>query len=211
MLLISNQTTQTNYVDALTLGPDEFDYLSYSVWNATVAAQAFDLSSAGAWQLGSWGQEVLLPPASGILQRAGGIRFRTNPATPAAPGIVSVWGIKSGGAQWIGGVQLVGTLSSGGGFTPPATSAMLTGIVSGAGAILGGTGFTVVRTALGIYAVTFTTAFAAAPTVLATSAVQNGIIVSVDLVTTTGFRLENVTPGGVAVDQPFNFIAATTV
>lgn len=211
MLLISNQTTQASYVAALSFGPDEFDYISYSVWNETVAAQAFDLSAAGAFQLGDWGTEVLLPPSSGIIQKTGGVRFRTNPATPANPGIVSAWGIKSGGSQWLGGVQLTGTLATTGGFTPPATSTMLTGIVSGAGAILGGTGFTVVRTALGIYAITFTTAFAATPTVLATSAVQNGIIVSVDQVTTTGFRLENVTAGGVSVDQPFNFIAATTV
>jgi hypothetical protein len=101
-------------------------------------------------------------------------------------------------------------LSAGGIATPAVTNRLITGRVSGAGAIISGTGYTPVRTALGIYTITFTTPFAAAPVPVVTSAVQNGIITSIDLIVTTGFRVENVTPGGVSVDQPFTFLVAET-
>ena len=47
MQIISLQTTQANYVNNLTLGPDNFEAISVTIWNASVAMSVFTLGSGG--------------------------------------------------------------------------------------------------------------------------------------------------------------------
>ena len=85
------------------------------------------------------------------------------------------------------------------------------GVVSGAGAIEEGSGFTVVRNATGDYTVTFSPAFADVPTVLlgiGTSATANYVRISSTVaVTASSVRVLGFTFAGVAADAQFHLIA----
>ena len=84
---------------------------------------------------------------------------------------------------------------------------IIRGSFSGAGALVRGTGFTVVRQSLGYYKVTFTTPFAAAPVVVATSEGGGSIIfigsTSVSLVELYSWNLSS----GVYLDSSVHFHA----
>lgn len=85
---------------------------------------------------------------------------------------------------------------------------VVTGIVSGAGAILAGTGFTVNRTGVGVYVVTYTVPFASTPVVVTQKAdftdnFPNGISAQ----SASAFTLNM---GGPA-DHAFNFLATPMV
>lgn len=90
----------------------------------------------------------------------------------------------------------------------------LTGLVNADGTIAGGTGFTVNHSSTGTYAVTFTTAFAAAPTVLVTITEGPGSA-SVGTPGLTNLVAGSVTVNtvdrtGAAANMPFAFIAYAT-
>lgn len=206
---INNLPTQATYVDALTIGPDDFDYINYFVYNAACVAQAFDVGPGGDWQTGNWGPEQLLAPSSGLITKTGGVRFRTSPATPGTVAQIIAYGFKAGNSQWMGGQPLTQTISPSGTVTNGGT--MITGQVSSAGAVTAGTGFTVSRTSAGRYTVTFSTAFAAAPTVVLTLSAGADLIANTSTVTAASFLVVIDTPAGTPTDQAFHFLAATTV
>lgn len=82
------------------------------------------------------------------------------------------------------------------------------GQVSSSGGIVSGTGFTVVRTGLGLYTVTFTPAFLAAPVVLI-GLHQVGFCRTTVLA--ASFMLDMFNTGAAAADIAFDFVAQTMV
>lgn len=93
-----------------------------------------------------------------------------------------------------------------------AKSANLTGQITGTtGAIVAGTGFTAARNSAGNYTITFTTAFAAAPVVMAVVLANQPVVV--DLISTAvgSFVVEFRTAAGVAQDQNFQFLVTPMV
>jgi hypothetical protein len=82
------------------------------------------------------------------------------------------------------------------------------GIIDGTGAIVAGTGFTVVKNAAGDYTVTFTKDFEGIPAVdLTVDQAAGTIMRHVTRPTASTFRARNVTTAGVATDCEFHFIA----
>lgn len=89
---------------------------------------------------------------------------------------------------------------------------ILTGIITSAGAITAGTGFTVAHPGVGQYDLTYTVAYAAAPIVLVT-ALTGPFIGVLNAASGTGgctIFIENSTTGAVA-SQAFNFIVVQTL
>lgn len=76
MLTLPNVATQDKYVDACTLGPvPTTQQIVFVVANAAVYCQIARQLPNGT--IGDWGDEILLTPQSNVVQRAGGIRFRS--------------------------------------------------------------------------------------------------------------------------------------
>lgn len=88
----------------------------------------------------------------------------------------------------------------------------LTGRIASAGTVTAGTGFTVNRSGTGTYDVTFTTAFTAAPTVLANPvAGASNLTATITNVATTGVTINTHTGTGSATNTDFHFVAFATV
>lgn len=83
------------------------------------------------------------------------------------------------------------------------------GRVSGAGAVVSGTGFTAVRNALGSYTVTFTAAFPAVPVVIVTPFGATAVIVTISAIAAGSFTVKTYDAAGAAVDAEFLFWAET--
>jgi len=85
--------------------------------------------------------------------------------------------------------------------------ANITGKVSGAGAIISGTGFTVAHPATGQYTITFTVAFSVAPIVLAMP-LAGAVNELATAPTTTGCSIAVFnTITGAGIDEQFDFVA----
>lgn len=85
--------------------------------------------------------------------------------------------VEDGAAGFGSGTQISGSLSSSGSSTPGGggqVSTIVSGNVSGAGAIVAGSGFTVNRTAVGRYTITFTAAFPTVPFVTVSPIIIGG-------------------------------------
>lgn len=90
--------------------------------------------------------------------------------------------------------------------TPPRC---ITGEVSGAGAIIAGSGFTVSRTGVGRYVITFSPAFSAAPCVVATAIATSGNeTLTLNQPTPTQVQV-NINSGGAPEDTAFEFYVFT--
>jgi hypothetical protein len=92
----------------------------------------------------------------------------------------------------------------------------VTGRVSAAGAIVGGSGFTVVRSATGTYSITFNSALISTPVVLValTDTAAAAHVVSnttFPTPTTTGFGVRTLNTSFVNTDCAFNFLARPTI
>jgi hypothetical protein len=154
----------------------------------------------GVYGTEEWTDETEVPVGAGTIDvGAIGIAFRNDDAT--VPATVSA-SIKLPGRPGI-------TLGASG-IATPATSSMITGQVAATGAITAGSGFTVAAGGAGVYTVTFNTAFATVPTVLAilgptAPAASRFMVVTA---VTTGQVVFATGPG---TNQPFNFVAFTTV
>lgn len=208
-LQINNVATQADYAVDLTLGPDLFEAISVNVWNNSCVSQVFELNADGDYQLGQWSDESLEAANSTfVLQRCGGVRFKTNPAAGSSPARIVAIGIKPGGVQKVGGIQLQGTIAASGNVSPQ--SPVTTGIVAATGAITAGTGFTVVKNGTGDFTVTFTPAFAVTPVVNVNFLANAALVVAfVTNPTAGGFRIIIVNTSSVPVDAAFNFTATT--
>lgn len=159
---IENITTQNDYVPANTFGQGTPMVAGwFIVANAVCSVQL----TTGLHGQPSKQEEVSCPPGIYPIQSnpknpITTIAFRSFVAGTPAQIIGAVFYpadsfIQSGGS-------FDSQISSGGGVTPPGSS-LLTGEISAAGAITQGTGFTVAHPGVGIYDITFTTPFSAAP------------------------------------------------
>jgi hypothetical protein len=150
-----------------------------------------------------WTQDQQSVPGGGVIPpTATGVKFKN--LSSAAPATVSA--IIAQGNEPALALTFAGALAG----------ASLTGIVNANGTIAAGTGFTVNRTGAGVYVVTFTAAFSAAPDVQMTMTDPLGwqvatggfaCIFGATSVTGAGFTAKFITPAGGAFDAPFNFTA----
>ncbi len=83
----------------------------------------------------------------------------------------------------------------------------LRGVVSGAGAILAGQGYTVTRTGVGAYTVTFTSGFADFPTVTVSAQAGVSRVATTTNVSFGSAQVRTFDAAGAAVDAQFHFIA----
>lgn len=202
-------TTQANYVESLTLGPDEFEGIQVAVWNATAVGRFYDLGPTGRTGSGTWGEEAKYAPGTIQARRTGGAQFRTNPDTPSTPALVIMSGWKAGQSVIAGGVQLTGQLSAAGGFVPVGGASVI-GRVSLTGTVLSGTGFAVAHPATGHYVVTFAVALAAIPAVfpaIAGPGSTSCVAATATNVATTGFDVFTYNASFVQTDGDWNFQA----
>jgi hypothetical protein len=173
VLVINNVATTDDYSSALTLDSLHLSRqdvaaggggrLAFTVANASVVARfrpLYDRASAAA----EYGPETLVTPSTGTIDNISGVKYRS--AAVGVPAQIIATLSEPGDVIPSNANPFTGQIAAGGGFTPPGTVTAITGHVSAAGAILAGTGFTVVKGAAGIYTVNFTTAFSAAPLVL---------------------------------------------
>ncbi len=94
------------------------------------------------------------------------------------------------------------------GVATPATTNMVTGIVTGAGAIAAGTGFTVNRTGVGVYVIAFTASQFAATPVCLVNAIDATLTLPTPITRSqNGFTVDMRTAGNAPVDNAFNFSA----
>ncbi|HKQ37897.1 MAG TPA: hypothetical protein VJ063_07450 [Verrucomicrobiae bacterium] len=142
---------------------------------------------------------------------------------PGGPELLSIWGSGAQGFLGIGtgatfpsakldvrGDIRFGTSAQ---YYPPAAEEnlrMIRGVVTAAGTIIVGSGFSVVKGTTGLYSVRFNSAFTAAPAVTATAESQGGLSRSAmtDGVGSTSANIRIViTTTGAVNDAPFHFIA----
>lgn len=196
---LSNVTTSDDYTTGNTLRLPRARRITLQVANAAVVYQ-LDESEEGK---GQWTDEAFLGPSIGSLARfCSGIRFRS--ALAGAPAQVTCELLDEDGADSLG--AFTATVSVAGGVELPGGGAV-TGIVSGAGAIISGSGFSVLRTGTGRYLITFGAAFVQVPIFLATVNSAGGFMVSAVSVSTTQVDLSIVRDDGVLADQTFSFLA----
>ncbi len=88
------------------------------------------------------------------------------------------------------------------------SSSSVAGSVGSTGTITQGSGFSVVHSGTGVYAVTFTTAFSAAPVVVVTPVTSGSRFAGVSTQSASGFTAQLANLAGTATDQAFNFIAS---
>jgi hypothetical protein len=87
--LIQNQPTQDNYADELTVPPMGWESIEVSISDAPAMMRL----------LGPRGEpldELLVEPETLSLERAGGVQFKTNPATPNLAATISAYAYRKG-------------------------------------------------------------------------------------------------------------------
>ena len=115
MLLISNQATQDNYVDALTLGPvASAQKIAYLVANNAAIVQVAGHSDDKTIQ--PWGDEILVTPTTGEFQRIQGMRFRS--AVPGSPAQIVAQLVEPNDPVPVGGTPFTQILTPSGSITP---------------------------------------------------------------------------------------------
>lgn len=113
MDLITLQTTQTQYTNALTFGPSNYVAISIQIWNQSVYGQLWQLGSDGHFQNGQWSDEIVFSAGSSLnLAHCGGVRFRTGPAGAAA--IINGWAWREADPQFTAAQSLPGTITPSG-------------------------------------------------------------------------------------------------
>lgn len=90
-------------------------------------------------------------------------------------------------------------------------SSPITGQIASGGTVTAGTGWSVNRSGTGIYDVTFDSAFAATPTIVASPIDVSARLVKIDSPTTAGFSIFTYTTGGAAANGGSHFLAFETV
>ncbi len=93
------------------------------------------------------------------------------------------------------------------GLTASSSTSSVSGSVGSTGTITQGSGFSVVHSGTGVYAVTFTTAFSAAPVVVVTPVTSGSRFAGVSTQSASGFTAQLANSAGTATDQAFNFAA----
>jgi hypothetical protein len=93
----------------------------------------------------------------------------------------------------------------------PSATANITGLVSDAGAVTQGTGFTATKASTGTYTVTYSTAFSVIPTLAITAQGGNRVVNIQSSPTAAAFTVAFVNLSGNVQDCGFNFIATSTI
>ena len=225
-LAIPNTTTQDDYAPATTFPVEQGAGTPFASGYIVIANSGATVSVLRGTGLGSasWGPNfsyapTALPLNAGLDPTTGkirdfifGVRFRS--AVAGNPAQVFGGLFQLGDVTLNPGQQFVGTISPSGGFTPPATSNVITGRINNGGGIIAGTGFSIVKGAAGKFTINFTSPFSAVPTVLCSSAFGASTNAVVDItvpmtVSSIGIVTFNTTTG-VASDENFNFVAFPT-
>lgn len=132
--------------------------------------------------------------------QVGDIYFRQDGGTSVIY-VCTVAGV-AGSATWA-------TITGGGG---GGGQSFLTGRINANGTIAGGSGFTCVRNAVGDYTITFSSAYATTPTVVATGLASGGAsLVELFAVSTTSFEVITFDSAFNDTDRPWHFLATATV
>lgn len=148
-----------------------------------------------------WTNEAPVPVGNGILQAGTtGVRFRN--LTPGLAATVTA-------ALYAEAEPAL--IITAGGLATPSTGMTITGAVNSTGTVAWGSGFSVAHPSTGVYNVTFTTAFGATPTPVATGGAGNPGV-SITNIATTGMTVNTFnTTSGAASDAMFTFIVEATV
>jgi hypothetical protein len=206
---LNNIAVPDQYTDACTIS-----YVwgarggSFLVANASVYVQL----QYGKHGEESWTDEYAITPTTGAIEPGTiGIRFRNYVAGTVARVGASITPPQQPGVQI--GSSFDSTLSSTGGLTPPAGGAVITGLVGSTGTIIAGAGFAVVHTGTGTYDITYTTAFATTPVVVATgqAAGTNQRNAMITAQSATGFSIIILQGNASPQDSAFNFLAQAVV
>ena len=168
---INNVAAADKYTNDLTIGPNFDAHTAVITVANNPALMQFAVGKLGDWR---WTdeREYFSIPQSFKVGNVIGVRLRN-----ANPGQVArILATLSGpdDVQFESGLPFTATLSAQGAVS---SGNMITGLVSGAGVVISGTGYTVVRLGVGSYHITFDTPFVAVPTILVTGqylAVQPG-------------------------------------
>lgn len=138
--------------------------------------------------------------AKNLTTTTGDIIYASGANTPARLGI----GATNAVLTVVGGVPV---------WQAPATLTRITGQVTGAGGITAGTGFSVVRNGVGDYTVTFTSAFAAVPIVIAQQTDTGHIWIApvYSSILAGSFRVQLRDTTNTNFDGAFQFYATTVV
>jgi hypothetical protein len=205
------------------LGPDtlatQLDLFVYNITGQQVGSAAIRLFVADDPTLGIVGgthpsAEFVVSSKSLSYQNVAGFQART--ADGSQPVLIAAQLWEKSDPVPVANVDIQGTAAANGTITPPAGGAVvITGIIAANGTITAGSGFSVVHNSAGDYTVTFATAFASAPVVVATvidGGATNVIGLSIQSApTTNSFRVLIANPPNTALtDHAWNFLAYTT-
>lgn len=139
-----------------------------------------------------------------------GVRARS--LAVGVPAVVYGGVFQDGETAVIPSTQASGTITTGGVVTPAGTA--MTGFVNSNGTIAGGTGFSVVKGAAGIYTVNYTTAFSSIPNIQVTpadQAVTPWLTPMITAVAVGSFTVEFRDPAANPTDQAFFFLVTETL
>lgn len=197
MPAFDSQTTGNDYSAACTI---EGVWQGNGGFFSIVSADVFAQLQWGIQGGGEWTQEVHVPAGNGTLfPGTSGIRFRSYVAGQPASVSASIAPPRQP------------TLNIGQPSTVTLATTSITARVSGAGAILGGTGFTVTHVGTGHYRITYSTAFAAVPACLAICRNNAALIATLDASVAAScdvYTWDATVAVPVASDQEFVFTAS---
>lgn len=205
---INNVPTQDDYTGALQLGPTwPVKLITFSVLSEPALVTYWKPSNAGIGtpELESF-ERLYVANSIGVIARGvAGAKFRS--AIAGTPANVIAELIYPNDPEIEGGT-VTSSIITGTGQLKAAN--VITGIIAANGAIVAGTGFSVVHNGAGNYSVTFTTPFPSAPVVLTTITTDPGVGTPTEIaataVTVNGFRALMSSSGGRG-DFAFNFTA----
>lgn len=118
MLVLNNQPTQDQYVDALTLSLPEAETAELEIYNASVFVSLRAYDETGRNNELPWGPDFLLQPTTRSYGNTAGIRFRSGVA--GSPARVSARLFVDGDPSPEGGTPLDAILAANGSFSNPA-------------------------------------------------------------------------------------------
>lgn len=200
--------TQTGYIDALKIGPSQqIREIQFSI-SAPYSAK-FQLAKLNKSGIPAWDEsDTPAQPGNGGYSGCYGIRFKSfDPLNPTTVFATAFFFDDPSPQGFLAGSSVFGT----NGQTSPGVLSVITGIVFSTGVVLAGTGFSVVRSAVGTYQITFTppSPFTATPVVNATL-LDGATLLTPDVQIRSAAGVTIVfsnTTTGVPADTAFNFVA----
>jgi hypothetical protein len=207
---LSNTTTTTNYKNTIHGGGGYYSGGWLQISNNPVDVLLTASPIAGPRDENQYESLGILPSLVPILAGTDEyvVSIQIRSSNSASPAQVSGNLTAAGRAGLGSGSLLSGTVSPSGSYTPPTVvnGILVTGTVDANGAILFGTGFSVVHTAPGRYQITYTTPLAAVPAVLVSP--NNDGITAAQQANTTGIQIAlDTSSTGIGADIRFTFVS----